>query len=542
MKKLTVGILNCNRGIEISLLIYSLINQTYQDFDIIIIDDNSNNFLYENSTFKSLLKLHENLGHKIEIIKGKQKGPHYAGQLLLENSKSDFILRLDDDVTLQSDCIEKLINCFTTDDIVAVGPIYLLPFVNISEQIIDLDQILDYEKIGKITLIDQNHIDVNGSLQMNILKNFRGNIEVEHLHSGFMYRRLSLENIGGYFLGYSKVAHREESDTSYRLFLNKGKLLVCPEAICFHYHPLFGGIRTDNNGIQNKTELWEQDEKIFIERFKNNFSSGISGYVPPEENKEIEVELEKADIVSNNGRIYPKEILLNSVKPKIHLVTVTHGTHEKLANLIHTVLKYRNDLYSWIIINNDPSEGSRCKFTNLMENVRNCFNKYLLTEDDFYRIMSYKNLDKELSVSQARNIGASIRPSETEYICFIDDDAEILGKWSDDDWLDIMYKEIIKEKDIGAVSPICTWFDPLKSHVLSVACLLVPVKVWRQVGGFDPVFGNKEKGTWGYEDTDWSYRLQSMGYKIKGISAENFPFYHEDTTCKKKPNGKKRVY
>jgi hypothetical protein len=64
--------------------------------------------------------------------------------------------------------------------------------------------------------------------------------------------------------------------------------------------------------------------------------------------------------------------------------------------------------------------------------------------------------------------------------------------------------------------------------------MLTSKKVWGVVGGFDPVFGNKEKGTWGYEDVDWSYRAQCKGFKLKWIESYQFPFIHEDTTFKPK--------
>ncbi len=543
MKKLVVGILNRNRGIEVSLLLQSLLLQTYQDFDIIIIDDNSNNFLYENQVIQGLIQLHKNLDHDIKIIKGEQKGPHFSGQKLFENSEYyDFVLRLDDDVVLQTDCIENLIKYIDDRYISAIGLIHLSPYKLISEQILNIDEHPNYLEYGKIKLIDNSNIYVNGILNTSILINLKTEfIEVEHLHSGFLYRRKDVENIGGYYIGYSRVAFREESDLSYRLHLNGGKILISPKAFAFHYHTI-GGIYTDDNGQLNKKELWENDEKIFIERFKNDFK------------KELEVEVVKADVVNKNNRSYPnvlsnaiveynekKEVpletklihdlaevaskqidneIMNSYKPKIHLVTVTHGNHEKLNKLIESIHEYTNTIFSWTIVNNDTSDES---YSNLLE----------LLEHHQMNIVHIQ-VDKELSVSEVRNEGARVRPEDTEYICFIDDDALVLGKWSEKDWLKQLYELFISEKDIGAVSPIYTWFEPFQSYVISVACLFTSTKVWEQVGGFDPIFGNKEKGTWGWEDNDWSYRVQSLGYKLKRINDEGFPFYHEDTTLKEK--------
>jgi len=100
--------------------------------------------------------------------------------------------------------------------------------------------------------------------------------------------------------------------------------------------------------------------------------------------------------------------------------------------------------------------------------------------------------------------------------------------------LDYLHNIFNEEKDVGAVSPIKTWFDPLKTPCVSAACLFTSKKVWEIVGGFDNVFGNKEKGTFGYEDTDWSYRCYSLGFKLKGVKGNDFPFFHKDTTTSKK--------
>jgi len=512
------------------------LNQTYDDFDIIIYDDNSNDFLQSNSTFLSLKKLHEGLNHNIEIIKGVNRGPQFGGQKIFENSKTEFILRLDDDVTLQPECIENLINCFN-DNVVAVGPIYILPFIPISDQIIDLEKIPDY--VGTLFGIDSG-VYVNGILQMNVHLNadLIKKYQIQHLHSGFMYKKSALEKIGGYFLGYSKVGHREETDTSYRLFLDGGKLKIAQNAVCFHFHPSTGGIRTDG-GKPNDPILWEQDEKIFIERFKNNFKNEV-----------IIVPIQKADEVNKNMRVYPANVLekavknpisfekklvndladiaakqvddeiMNSYQPKIHLVTVTHGNHEKLEKLIESLYKYTTTEFSWTIVNNDISDESYSSLLELLEHHQ--------------MNIAHIQVDKELSVSEARNQGAKLRPEDTEYICFIDDDALVLGKWSEKDWLRMLYELFISETDMGVVSPIYTWFEPFQSYVASVACLFTSTKVWEQVGGFDPIFGNKEKECWGYEDNDWSYRVQSLGYKLKRINDEGFPFYHCDTTFKQK--------
>ena len=65
-------------------------------------------------------------------------------------------------------------------------------------------------------------------------------------------------------------------------------------------------------------------------------------------------------------------------------------------------------------------------------------------------------------------------------------------------------------------------------------------KVWEVVGGFDTVFGNKEHGTWGYEDVDWSYRCQRLGFKLRGVETNYFPFYHIENCGLEKPEWKEK--
>lgn len=520
-EKVTIGIPSKDRGIELCLLLYSLLDQTHQNYDILIINDNSNNFLTENSTFLSLLNLHKQLNHNIEIIKGDIKGPHYSGKKILKNSKTELIFRVDDDVTLRPNCLEELVKGFKVDEnIAACGPIYLLPYLKIEDQNLNID--LNNSNLKDLTDIREDtngYIITNSILQMNLIINSPQYIETKHLHSGFMYKKSAIEEINGYFLGYSIVGHREETDTSYRLYLNNKKLLICTKAICFHYHPNFGGIRTNNLGKQNENIYWENDEKIFKERFKNKFKDNNIDEVNDNINKIKENKIEKINTTSIVEKPCGKN-LYNTVC----IVIVSHGNSDNLIKLLKEINEYTTiSKYCFSIVWNDTNEE---EFEKILKSISTI---------PIYNVLSLHKCEKEISVSEARNIGYKNSPLQINYICFLDDDCDVLGKWEEnDDWLSILVKKFNEEIDTGAVSPIYTWFEELEINSLSVACLLTTKKVLDHIGGFDTFFGNKKKGTWGYEDVDFSYRLQSSGYKIKGIDSEHYPLYHEDTTFKQK--------
>jgi hypothetical protein len=101
-------------------------------------------------------------------------------------------------------------------------------------------------------------------LDVNRLPNIQwekgaGVVEVEHLYSSFLYRT----NVVDYNLELSKVAHREETIFSHRMFRAGYKLLVDRSALTYHYRNPEGGIRTETD-----ESLWAHDEKVFHEELK----------------------------------------------------------------------------------------------------------------------------------------------------------------------------------------------------------------------------------------------------------------------------------
>ena len=483
-KRVCVGIPTKDRGIELSLLLQSLLFQTYQDFDVLINDDCSSDMLQTNTTIQSLFRLLRDSGHEVDVFKGERRGPHIGGQKILERSKNELILRLDDDVSLRPTFIEELVNMFTSEEVGAAGPIYLNPHEPISTQIIDPSiSKEELERQGKVFWDDNGHLFLTGWLNVQ-LHPTDDPMSVEHLNSGFMYRKSAGLKIGGYCLDLSPVGHREESDFSYRLFREGYKLFINPKSIAFHFHPMLGGIR-ETNGIMLAKSNWDHDEKIFLERME---------------------------------KILPK-----TKDDLVSVIILTHGLeHTELRGLLKGISLYTNHWCEYLIVNNDIRPES--------------IDDIMKVQDEFPSLyINVIGTDKEMSVSEARNSGVNHSLLKSKYICFIDDDARITGRYNQvTDWVDYLYNRFHEQPDVGCVSPIVTWCDYLQSYVASVSCLFTSKKVWEVVGGFDPVFGNKEKQTWGYEDTDWSYRAFLKGFKITRVRGFEFPFYHADTTNKPK--------
>ena len=103
-KLITIYITNFNYAIYINKAITSALNQSYKNFEIIVVDDASQ----DNS--KKILKKYEN-NKKVSIIYNKKKkGLIKSSKIAIKASKGLFFMRLDADDYLHPKAIETMFN------------------------------------------------------------------------------------------------------------------------------------------------------------------------------------------------------------------------------------------------------------------------------------------------------------------------------------------------------------------------------------------------------------------------------------------------
>lgn len=90
--------------------IKSVLDNIYTNFEIIVVDDGSND-----DSLK-LIKLFND--KRIKIFKQSNKGPGAARNLGLQKAMGDYVFFLDSDDTIDSDTLDKLINCADGYDVV----------------------------------------------------------------------------------------------------------------------------------------------------------------------------------------------------------------------------------------------------------------------------------------------------------------------------------------------------------------------------------------------------------------------------------------
>lgn len=94
-----------NHGKYIHEMIDSVLNQTFQDFEIIIVNDGSTD-----DTQVILQKIRHD---KIQIIHTEHRGPSHARNTAIANARAQIIFNLDADDKIASDLFEKAYNVFS---------------------------------------------------------------------------------------------------------------------------------------------------------------------------------------------------------------------------------------------------------------------------------------------------------------------------------------------------------------------------------------------------------------------------------------------
>ncbi|MBU1148902.1 glycosyltransferase family 2 protein [Patescibacteria group bacterium] len=101
MKKVTVSLVSYNNLGDLKICLQSLFSQTFTDFQLVIVDNNS-----QDGTRGWLEKNHPDL----KLISNDQnRGFSYAHNQVIKQSQSDFILILNPDVVLQPDFLQLMV-------------------------------------------------------------------------------------------------------------------------------------------------------------------------------------------------------------------------------------------------------------------------------------------------------------------------------------------------------------------------------------------------------------------------------------------------
>lgn len=219
--KISVIITNYNYGEYIQEAINSVKNQTFTDFELIVIDDNSSDKI----TTEKIGKIAKD--QSIKLIQNKEnQGVGKSRNIATEKAKGEYIIYLDADDFLKNDCLEKMYDKITQGyDLIGCG--YEI-FGDKSGKIIN--------KYSKYDMCQQCLFPISA-----------------------LFKKSHWQKIGGL------IENTEGEHYNFLLGLidNGAKVFIIQEALLFYRKH---GISRNNSALQKGKEL---EDKLFIERVKN---------------------------------------------------------------------------------------------------------------------------------------------------------------------------------------------------------------------------------------------------------------------------------
>jgi GT2 family glycosyltransferase len=221
--------------------ILSIANQTYKPEKIIIYDDGEQKDLRQEPMYRNIFSLLAAKGIYWAVNFGARKGQAYSHQKSIEDAKTTWIWRIDDDNIAEPDVLAKLVSNIDSD-VGAVGGLVIDPKSN-----------------GWRPSLASNKIeDIYLGLNIQWFRQEKKVEEVDHLYSTFIFRKSAAKE------GYDLRApiHREETIFSYRIKRAGWCVLVDTSAITWHFNEQTGGIRDD------KREKIQECERVFAEHMK----------------------------------------------------------------------------------------------------------------------------------------------------------------------------------------------------------------------------------------------------------------------------------
>ena len=263
MNKLAVLICLKDRPSELSLLLQSLRTQTFQEFDVFILDDRSGTPLNRYHFFNCLVTRIKSENHRIflkvtDFPHGVSRARQAIVDLAMKKGNYDYFLRVDDDVILESDYIERLFKVIENYDI-ASG-------VTVPMQIPVFRREPKYLKgiINRVILDEEGDYIMNGDdcgykyIESMILP-------AHHFRSCALIKKEVHEKVKYWPTKLSKHGFREEQIFSYKVLMNGFKIGVDTGAINYHQLTPSGGER-----FPDQVDLTKFNQKILVEFTKEH--------------------------------------------------------------------------------------------------------------------------------------------------------------------------------------------------------------------------------------------------------------------------------
>lgn len=260
MSKLTLECWSRHRGPNLTILLASLHNQTFQDWDLTILEEADCNYLAD-PNFNGIIRRIKNQGHKVIFLHPRKLlGCTESAKLVMTETKSKYAMKLDDDHMFEMDALEKMVDTLDTNDDVGAcgGMLYHIGFPVTDQKEIPSD-------FNRWTGPNRKIWNDYSTLYFKYPEQI---VDVDFVRAPFMYRADALratDFFEDYFnAGYSPIGFRIESEICNTLehYLEL-KSVIHTGSYLWHYNEQRGGCRLQNY------DLLGPDGELYYKRWHN---------------------------------------------------------------------------------------------------------------------------------------------------------------------------------------------------------------------------------------------------------------------------------
>jgi len=257
MNRLSLQILNSNRVGELDILLSSLLSQTYQAWDLILLDE-SKTPVMNHKHIKDLITRMKCDGHG--VIYQHQDAIYNIGKnrnrcFKIDTFKNELCVRIDDDSYCDKYYLENLVNSYfqaVSEDykVGAIGGIVpVLGAPQIYKELPKIfNRILFSEQGDILSMADDGGNSYNSNEGDNLILS-------HHLRSSFLFTREAYLAVKGHPLEYGFNGFREETDFSIKMAFAGYKLFTNVNAICWHSQAGGGSRQFSPQEYQNLVRL-----------------------------------------------------------------------------------------------------------------------------------------------------------------------------------------------------------------------------------------------------------------------------------------------
>jgi len=245
-KRILIEIPTKNRDLVLGQHMAALILQSYQDFDVLILNDGDQPV--GKTLLTEMLLPYLSIDRKVWVERGSHiSQAHNHNVPLYDPRFADYryYIRADDDVFLDRDAVGNMVRTITETGAAAVGGLWMEQ--EILDNIHDRKIFWTAEDFAAEPSINGCVDMLNSNWQQRVYHPTDELMEVEHVYSVAIIDMEKMRDVGGFPEVYSKgVAHGEETDGTSKLHFAGYKLYIDPTVTGQHLRSS-GGIRSSRN-------------------------------------------------------------------------------------------------------------------------------------------------------------------------------------------------------------------------------------------------------------------------------------------------------